>query len=74
MQNPDQIEAALAAAAGRQRELTEEEREAIREVLDWWQSWKAWGRLGKAVLWVIITLGAVAAAVREMRAAGWFGA
>lgn len=68
----DQAEAALEnAVAG--RPLTTEEIAAIREVLDGWRMWKAWGRLGKIVLWAIITAGAVTAALREVRGAGWFG-
>jgi hypothetical protein len=73
VRSPEDIEAALAKAAERKRDLTDAEREAIREVLEWWRMWKAWGKLGKAVLWVVISAGAVAAAVREMRAGGWFG-
>ena len=73
MQSPDQIESALHKAVNRNGELSPEERAAIREVLDWWRSWKALGKAGKAVLWLIITLGAVAAAVRELRGSGWFG-
>jgi len=64
-----EIEAALAKAADRSRDLTPEERAAIREVLDWWRTWKAWGRLGKIVLWLMITAGATAAAAREVL--GW---
>lgn len=76
VQSPDKVEAALAlAAADRRRDLTPEEREALREVLEWWRAWKAWGRLGKIILWVIVTTGAVAAAIREFKAgiAAWFG-
>ena len=73
MQTPDQIESALHKAANRNDELSPEERAAIREMLEWWRSWKALGKAGKAVLWLIITLGAVAAAVRELRGYGWFG-
>ena len=61
------IEAALARAAEVDR-LTPEERAAIREVLEWWRTWKAWGRLGKIMLWFMITAGAVAAASREVLA------
>lgn len=71
MQDPDAIEAALAKAkAG--GELTPQERETLREVLEWWRTWKAWGKLGRIVLWAIITIGAVAAAAREVRVS-WFG-
>ena len=73
MRSPDQIEGALRKAAERNGDLSAEERAAIREVLDWWRSWKALGRVGKMFLWLIITAGAVAAAVRELRGAGWFG-
>ena len=73
MQTPDQIETALHKATERNSDLSPEERAAIREVLDWWRSWKALGRVGKAVLWLIITMGAVAAAARELRGSGWFG-
>ena len=73
MQSPDQIESALHKAAERNGELSAEERATIREVLDWWRSWKALGRAGKAVLWLIITAGAIAAAARELRGSGWFG-
>ena len=73
MRSPDQIEGALQKAAQRNGDLSPEERAAIREVLDWWRSWKALGRLGKAVLWLIITAGAIAAAARELRGSGWFG-
>ena len=73
MQSPDQIEAALQKAAERNGELSPAELAAIREVLEWWRSWKALGRVGKMFLWLIITAGAVAAAVRELRGSGWFG-
>ena len=73
MRSPDQIDGALQKAAQRNGDLSPEERAAIREVLDWWRSWKALARAEKAVLWSIITLGAVAAAVRELRGSGWFG-
>ena len=73
MQTPDQIESALHKAAQRNGDLSAEEREAIREVLEWWRSWKALVRVCKIVLWLIITAGAIAAAVRELRGAGWFG-
>lgn len=63
------IEAALAKAADAGRDLSPEERAAIREVLDWWRTWKAWGRLGKIMLWLMITAGATAAAAREVL--GW---
>lgn len=66
------IETALSNASQPGRDLTDEEREAIREVLDWWRTWKAWGKLGKLVLWAMITAGAVAAAYRELKAAAWF--
>lgn len=59
------------AAAG--HPLSDDELEALREVLNAWQVWKAWGRLGKILLWFIITLGAVSAALREIRASQWFG-
>ena len=71
MHDPDEIEAALAAARSG-AELTPQERETLREVLEWWRVWKAWGRLGRLVLWAIITVGATAAAVREARTT-WFG-
>ena len=73
MHSPDQIEAALRKAAERDGELSPAERAAIREMLEWWRSWKALGRVGKMILWLIITAGAVAAAVRELRGSGWFG-
>ena len=73
MRSPDQIEGALHKAAERNGDLSPEERAAIREVLDWWRSWKALGRVGKTVLWLIITAGAIAAAARELRGSGWFG-
>ena len=66
MTDLSQIEDALVKASERGRELTPEERAAIREVLEWWRTWKAWGRLGKLMLWAMITLGAVAAAAREL--------
>ena len=69
----DETERALERAASGDNDLTAAERAALREVLDWWQTWKAWGRLGKIVLWGLITMGAIAAAVRELRASGWFG-
>jgi hypothetical protein len=72
MHNPDEIEAALAKARQGQ-ELSEQERATLREVLEWWRMWKAWGKLGRVALWLIITFGAVAAAAREIRGSGWFG-
>ena len=66
------IESALTNAAEPGRDLSDEERAALREVLDWWRTWKAWGKLGKLVLWMMISAGAVAAALRELRAASWF--
>ena len=73
MQTPDQIEDALQKASNPHSDLSPEERAALREVLDWWRSWKALGRVGKVVLWLIITTGAIAAALREVKGAGWFG-
>lgn len=72
MKTPDEVEEAMARAAGH-RNLTEDEHKALKEVLDAWQIIKSWGRLGKIVLWLIVTLGATAAAIREMRAGSWFG-
>jgi DMSO/TMAO reductase YedYZ molybdopterin-dependent catalytic subunit len=72
MHGPEKTEAALAKAASG-KPLTDAEIAEIRSVLDGWRMWKAWGRLGKLVLWAVITLGAVAAAIREVRGAGWFG-
>jgi len=71
MHNPDEVEAALAAARSGEC-LTPAERDTLHEVLEWWRVWKAWGRLGRIVLWAIITIGAVAAAAREVRST-WFG-
>ena len=73
MRSPDEIEAALRRASRDTSELSADERAAIREVLQWWTTWKAWGRLGKIVLWVIVTIGALAAAAREIRGGPWFG-
>lgn len=73
IQTPDQIEQALDKAAHVHGELTADERKAIREVLEWWRSWKALGKVGKLVLWIIISAGAIAAAIREVKGAGWFG-
>ena len=39
--------------------LTEDEIKKVREVLVGWQTLKAWGRLGKVLLWVIPGAGAV---------------
>ena len=64
--NVEEIEKALAKAAQREADLTPQERAALREVLEWWRTWKAWGRLGKIMLWMMITMGAVAAAAREV--------
>jgi hypothetical protein len=72
MRDPDKTEATLTKASSG-RPLTDAEIAEIRSVLDGWRMWKAWGRLGKLVLWAVITLGAVAAAIREVRGAGWFG-
>jgi hypothetical protein len=72
MHNPDKTEATLAKASSG-KPLTDAEIAEIRSVLDGWRMWKAWGRLGKLVLWAVITLGAVAAAMREVRGSGWFG-
>jgi hypothetical protein len=69
----DKIEAALAHASEKGRDLTPDERAALRELLEWWRTWKAWGKLGKIVLWAMITAGAIAAAIRELRATQWFG-
>jgi hypothetical protein len=62
------IEAALSKATRAQSDLSPDERAAIREVLEWWRTWKAMGKIGKAVLWLMITAGAVAAAAREVGA------
>lgn len=53
-------------------ELSEEDMEILREVLEGWRALKTMGRIGKFIIWVTVTLGAAAAAIREMRAAGWF--
>jgi len=71
MHSQKEHEAALQKAA-EGRDLTSDELDALREVLDAWQVWKAWGRLGKILLWCIITLGAISAALREIRAGEWF--
>jgi hypothetical protein len=72
MHSPQEHEAALQKAA-EGKPLSAEEISALREVMEAWRIWKAWGRLGKVVLWVIITSGAIAAAMREIRAGPWFG-
>jgi hypothetical protein len=66
MTNLNQIEALLGKAAERGKELSAEERASLREVLDWWRGWKAIGRIGKVLIWAMITMGAVAAAAREV--------
>lgn len=73
MQTPDKVEQTLAKAARQTDDLTADERKVLREVLEWWRTWKAWGKLGKIVLWTIIAVGSVAAALREVRGSGWFG-
>lgn len=69
MKSPGQVETTLEAAA-ENRQLTAAELTEVREVLYWF---KAMGRIGKIVLWAIITAGAVAAAIRELRTSVWFG-
>ena len=72
MRGPDDVEEALSRAVEPGGDdLTAEEREALREVLHWWRTWKAWGRLGRIILWTIVTMGAVAAAIRELRGVPW---
>lgn len=71
MRDPDKIVTALDKVVHGDTGLTPEELKAVRDVLEWWRTWKAWGKLGRIVLWCMITLGAVAAAAREVRA--WLG-
>ena len=62
----NQIEQALRRASERGSDLTPDERAAVRDVLEWWRAWNALGRVGRFALWAMITLGAVAAAAREV--------
>lgn len=71
MSQLENVERALEKAARENDQLSDDERKAIREVLEWWHMWKAWGKLGKVVLWAIITCGAVAAAARETGIFTW---
>lgn len=73
MQTPEDIEAALQKVANAEKAagLTPDEIKAIRDVLEWWRTWKAWGKLGRLVLWGVITMGAITAAMREVRT--WLG-
>ena len=66
--DPAAVEAALLKVTKPTPELSEEERIALRAMLEWFRMWQAWGRLGKLFLWVVITAGAVAAAIREVLA------
>lgn len=66
--DPAAVEAALIKATTKEPELTEQERAALRAMLEWWRLWQAWGRLGKIVLWLIVSAGAAAAAIREVMA------
>lgn len=72
MSTLEDVEYALQKAAQDPDHLSSDERKAIREVLEWWRMWKAWGKLGKVFLWAVITLGAVAAAAREVGVIEWF--
>lgn len=74
MQGPDKTEALLhrAQTAGKD-DLTERELKDLRELLDAWDTWKASGRFGKWAIWAIVTAGAMAAALREIRNGGFFG-
>ena len=67
MRDPDTIVTALDKVVKGQPGLTDDEIKAVRDVLEWWRTWKAWGKLGKLVLWLMITAGAIAAAAREVR-------
>lgn len=68
MQTPDKVEAALQKVADSKVEgLTPDEIKAVRSVLEWWRTWQAWGKLGRIVLWGVITMGAIAAALREVK-------
>lgn len=68
MQTPDKVEAALQKVTEANIEsLTPDEIKAVRSVLEWWRTWQAWGKLGRIVLWGVITMGAIAAALREVK-------
>ena len=75
MRSPEDIDRALAKAADQRSELTDAEREAIRELLEWWRGWKALGKLGKAAMWLIITVGAAAGVIKTWveGTRTWFG-
>lgn len=66
--DPAAIEAAILKVTKPEPELTEQERAAVRAMLEWYRVWQAWGRLGRLILWIILTTGAIAAALREMMA------
>lgn len=74
MNGPDRTEELLLRAqeSGGDR-LSASEMADLRELLEAWETWKASGRFGKWIIWAIITAGAIAAAVRELRNGGFWG-
>jgi type III secretory pathway lipoprotein EscJ len=55
--------------------LTSEERQAVREILQAWRMWQAWGVLGRAFLWILMTAAAAVVAWKNLKGemASWFG-
>lgn len=66
--DPEAVEAALRKVTEHEPDLSAQELAALRAMLEWWRLWQAWGRLGRIVLWIIISAGAAAAAIREVMA------
>jgi hypothetical protein len=55
--------------------LTKDERQAVREMLIAWEVWKSFGRVGKILIWALMTLAAGIMAWQQIRegSAKWFG-
>ena len=55
-------------------ELSARERQAIREVLLAWELWRSFGKVGKVLTWILITLAGLLIAWNQIKQgmAAWF--
>jgi hypothetical protein len=55
--------------------FSDEERREIRQIIEAWHMWQSWGRLGRILIWCLLTASmlAVAQSTISESIAKWFG-
>jgi len=71
--NLDDLAARL-LASNEKMPLTKQEQDAVREMLVAWALWKSFGRVGKVLIWVLMTLAGIVITYNQLRegVAKWY--